>query len=87
MHPLAPHCVHRDDEGLSYHAETDDDVYLQYAVWLVLWVGWNSFIICFYLEVGNLSQVSSLSEDVGDSFEMHFSKRNTIFKKKSLDVL
>ncbi|XP_037549317.1 sodium/potassium-transporting ATPase subunit beta-1-interacting protein 1 isoform X2 [Nematolebias whitei] len=29
-----------------------------YAVWLVLWVGWNSFIICFYLEVGNLSQVS-----------------------------
>ncbi|XP_014913298.1 sodium/potassium-transporting ATPase subunit beta-1-interacting protein 1 [Poecilia latipinna] len=27
-----------------------------YAVWLVLWVGWNSFIICFYLEVGNLSQ-------------------------------
>lgn len=30
----------------------------QYAVWLVVWVGWNSFIICFYLEVGNLSQVS-----------------------------
>lgn len=30
----------------------------QYAVWLVLWVGWNSFIICFYLEVGNLSQVA-----------------------------
>uniref|UniRef100_A0A669D6X1 Sodium/potassium-transporting ATPase subunit beta-1-interacting protein n=2 Tax=Oreochromis TaxID=8139 RepID=A0A669D6X1_ORENI len=27
-----------------------------YAVWLVVWVGWNSFIICFYLEVGNLSQ-------------------------------
>uniref|UniRef100_A0A4W5RAG8 Sodium/potassium-transporting ATPase subunit beta-1-interacting protein n=1 Tax=Hucho hucho TaxID=62062 RepID=A0A4W5RAG8_9TELE len=27
-----------------------------YAVWLVLWVGWNSFIICFYLEVGHLSQ-------------------------------
>ena len=32
----------------------------QYAVWLVLWVGWNSFIICFYLEVGNLSHVSSV---------------------------
>lgn len=31
----------------------------QYAVWLVLWVGWNSFIICFYLEVGSLSQVLS----------------------------
>uniref|UniRef100_A0ABM5ETK8 Sodium/potassium-transporting ATPase subunit beta-1-interacting protein n=1 Tax=Pogona vitticeps TaxID=103695 RepID=A0ABM5ETK8_9SAUR len=27
-----------------------------YAVWLVLWVGWNAFIICFYLEVGHLSQ-------------------------------
>ncbi|EOB04378.1 Sodium/potassium-transporting ATPase subunit beta-1-interacting protein 1, partial [Anas platyrhynchos] len=25
-------------------------------VWLVLWVGWNAFIICFYLEVGHLSQ-------------------------------
>ncbi|RXM93795.1 Sodium/potassium-transporting ATPase subunit beta-1-interacting protein 1, partial [Acipenser ruthenus] len=30
---------------------------IMYAVWLVLWVGWNSFIICFYLEVGHLSQV------------------------------
>ncbi|EPQ13214.1 Sodium/potassium-transporting ATPase subunit beta-1-interacting protein 1 [Myotis brandtii] len=27
-----------------------------YAAWLVLWVGWNAFIICFYLEVGQLSQ-------------------------------
>ncbi|XP_059805368.1 sodium/potassium-transporting ATPase subunit beta-1-interacting protein 1 isoform X7 [Hypanus sabinus] len=27
-----------------------------YAGWLVLWVAWNSFIICFYLEVGQLSQ-------------------------------
>lgn len=31
----------------------------QYAVWLVLWVGWNAFIICFYLEVGRLSQVTT----------------------------
>ncbi|MBN3297689.1 NKAI1 protein, partial [Amia calva] len=29
---------------------------IMYALWLVLWVGWNSFIICFYLEVGHLSQ-------------------------------
>ncbi|KPP62310.1 hypothetical protein Z043_119515 [Scleropages formosus] len=28
-----------------------------YAVWLVLWVTWNVFIICFYLEVGDLSKV------------------------------
>ncbi|XP_008119712.1 sodium/potassium-transporting ATPase subunit beta-1-interacting protein 1 isoform X2 [Anolis carolinensis] len=27
-----------------------------YAVWLILWVGWNAFVICFYLEVGHLSQ-------------------------------
>ncbi|XP_016324968.1 sodium/potassium-transporting ATPase subunit beta-1-interacting protein 2-like [Sinocyclocheilus anshuiensis] len=27
-----------------------------YAVWLVLWVAWNVFIICFYLEVGDLSK-------------------------------
>lgn len=31
----------------------------QYAVWLVLWVTWNIFIICFYLEVGDLSKVIS----------------------------
>ncbi|XP_059805361.1 sodium/potassium-transporting ATPase subunit beta-1-interacting protein 1 isoform X1 [Hypanus sabinus] len=29
---------------------------VMYAGWLVLWVAWNSFIICFYLEVGQLSQ-------------------------------
>ena len=28
-------------------------------MWLVLWVGWNAFIICFYLEVGHLSQVTT----------------------------
>ncbi|XP_062049196.1 sodium/potassium-transporting ATPase subunit beta-1-interacting protein 1 isoform X3 [Lepus europaeus] len=31
-----------------------------YAAWLVLWVGWNAFIICFYLEVGQLSQAPLL---------------------------
>lgn len=35
--------------------------HFQYAVWLVIWVGWNSFIICFYLEVGHLSQVSGFT--------------------------
>lgn len=33
----------------------------QYAVWLVLWVTWNVFVICFYLEVGDLSKVMDLS--------------------------
>ncbi|NWW93978.1 NKAI2 protein, partial [Rhynochetos jubatus] len=27
-----------------------------YAVWLVLWVTWNVFVICFYLEAGDLSK-------------------------------
>ncbi|MFT7802969.1 sodium/potassium-transporting ATPase subunit beta-1-interacting protein 2 [Arapaima gigas] len=31
-----------------------------YAVWLVLWVTWNVFIICFYLEVGDLSKDTDL---------------------------
>ncbi|XP_048468875.1 sodium/potassium-transporting ATPase subunit beta-1-interacting protein 1-like [Rhincodon typus] len=30
---------------------------VMYAGWLVLWVAWNAFIICFYLEVGQLSRV------------------------------
>lgn len=57
--PLSPSLS--GDEGVRALVETDDDVCLcvwQYSVWMVLWVGWNSFIICFYLEVGNLSQVS-----------------------------
>lgn len=29
----------------------------QYAVWVTLWVAWNVFIICFYLDVGGLSKV------------------------------
>uniref|UniRef100_A0A9L0T3T4 Sodium/potassium-transporting ATPase subunit beta-1-interacting protein n=1 Tax=Equus caballus TaxID=9796 RepID=A0A9L0T3T4_HORSE len=28
-----------------------------YAVWLVLWVTWNVFVICFYLEAGDLSKI------------------------------
>ncbi|XP_069739969.1 sodium/potassium-transporting ATPase subunit beta-1-interacting protein 3-like isoform X2 [Narcine bancroftii] len=31
-----------------------------YAVWTALWVTWNIFIICFYLEVGGLSKDSDL---------------------------
>ncbi|KAI5615056.1 sodium/potassium transporting ATPase interacting 2 [Silurus asotus] len=31
-----------------------------YAVWLVLWVTWNVFVICFYLEVGDLSKDKDL---------------------------
>uniref|UniRef100_W5NL44 Sodium/potassium-transporting ATPase subunit beta-1-interacting protein n=1 Tax=Lepisosteus oculatus TaxID=7918 RepID=W5NL44_LEPOC len=31
-----------------------------YAAWLVLWVTWNVFVICFYLEVGDLSKELAL---------------------------
>ncbi|MGH0168357.1 UNVERIFIED_CONTAM: hypothetical protein FKN15_054409 [Acipenser sinensis] len=31
-----------------------------YAVWTALWVTWNVFVICFYLEVGGLSKESDL---------------------------
>ncbi|XP_028659401.1 sodium/potassium-transporting ATPase subunit beta-1-interacting protein 3 [Erpetoichthys calabaricus] len=31
-----------------------------YSVWTVLWVAWNVFIICFYLEVGGLSKNTDL---------------------------
>ncbi|NXB23439.1 NKAI2 protein, partial [Rhagologus leucostigma] len=33
-----------------------------YAVWLVLWVTWNVFVICFYLEAGDLSKCTSCTE-------------------------
>lgn len=31
-----------------------------YAVWAAVWVTWNIFIICFYLEVGGLARDSEL---------------------------
>jgi hypothetical protein len=27
-------------------------------VWGILWIGWNAFVICFYLSVGVLDKVS-----------------------------
>ncbi|KPP72968.1 sodium/potassium-transporting ATPase subunit beta-1-interacting protein 3-like [Scleropages formosus] len=27
-----------------------------YSIWTALWVAWNVFLICFYLEVGGLSK-------------------------------
>ncbi|KAM7368059.1 hypothetical protein PAMP_014311 [Pampus punctatissimus] len=33
---------------------------VEYAAWLVMWMTWNVFIICFYLEVGDLSRDSDL---------------------------
>ncbi|XP_069892774.1 sodium/potassium-transporting ATPase subunit beta-1-interacting protein 4-like isoform X3 [Dipodomys merriami] len=32
----------------------------QYIVWAAVWITWNVFIICFYLEVGGLSKDSEL---------------------------
>ena len=32
----------------------------QYSVWNVLWIGWNAFIVCFYLSVGILDRVSRM---------------------------
>ena len=31
--------------------------FFQYSVWSVLWVGWNIFIICFYLNVGDVQRL------------------------------
>uniref|UniRef100_M3YSS6 Sodium/potassium-transporting ATPase subunit beta-1-interacting protein n=1 Tax=Mustela putorius furo TaxID=9669 RepID=M3YSS6_MUSPF len=36
-----------------------------YAVWLVLWVTWNVFVICFYLEAGDLSKDLVLDSNGG----------------------
>lgn len=31
-----------------------------YVIWMVFWIGWNSFVICFYLQVGALDRDSSI---------------------------
>ncbi|KAJ8387665.1 hypothetical protein AAFF_G00152150 [Aldrovandia affinis] len=38
------------------HTDNPPSLRLQYAVWTALWVGWNVFIICFYLEVAGLTK-------------------------------
>lgn len=30
----------------------------QYAIWSLIWIAWNAFMICLYLEVGILERVS-----------------------------
>lgn len=36
---------------------------IQYIVWTALWVTWNVFIICFYLDVGGLTKVGAILSD------------------------
>lgn len=60
--------------------------FLQYAVWLVLWVGWNSFIICFYLEVGNLSQVSSVTLSQHLFFCQYLKHQNQLDSQTNIKV-
>lgn len=33
---------------------------LSYAVWSLLWLGWNIFLICFYLNIGDLDRESGV---------------------------
>lgn len=29
----------------------------QYLQWMLLWIGWNVFVSCLYLDLGGLSKV------------------------------
>ncbi|XP_064473588.1 sodium/potassium-transporting ATPase subunit beta-1-interacting protein 3-like [Ornithodoros turicata] len=42
----------------TYHYRTR--YIASYLAWSLVWIGWNVFIICFYLEVGALSRDSSI---------------------------
>ena len=48
-------------------------LYFQYSLWNVIWIGWNAFLICFYLNVGVLDRVSKVF--------------NILFSKLSLNIL
>ncbi|ELT97184.1 hypothetical protein CAPTEDRAFT_222288 [Capitella teleta] len=42
-------------------------IVIVYAVWSLLWIGWNIFVICFYFEVGLLKRDSPiLNIDTGN---------------------
>lgn len=32
-------------------------IFGQYLLWNFIWIGWNAFLICFYLDVGTLNRV------------------------------
>ncbi|KAH1173446.1 hypothetical protein KIL84_017285 [Mauremys mutica] len=48
-------CGLRSEDRMPVWQEEQHDQQ-QYAVWLVFWVTWNVFVICFYLEAGDLSK-------------------------------
>ncbi|XP_055920615.1 sodium/potassium-transporting ATPase subunit beta-1-interacting protein isoform X3 [Eupeodes corollae] len=33
---------------------------ITYLIWSIIWIGWNSFLICFYLNVGELDRDSDI---------------------------
>lgn len=33
---------------------------ITYLIWSIIWIGWNSFLICFYLNVGDLDRDSDI---------------------------
>lgn len=42
------------------------DLCSQYLLWTLLWVGWNVFVSCLYLDLGGLSKISHISVIIRD---------------------
>lgn len=54
-------------------------LYFQYSVWNILWLGWNSFLICFYLNIGMLDRDRvSIVEQKSTKFKHYSQFRNFI---------
>lgn len=46
--------------------------FFQYSTWSLMWLGWNIFVICLYLEVGVLNRVSVQWECEGKNWFIVF---------------
>uniref|UniRef100_A0A8C9FY12 Sodium/potassium-transporting ATPase subunit beta-1-interacting protein n=1 Tax=Pavo cristatus TaxID=9049 RepID=A0A8C9FY12_PAVCR len=54
-----------------------------YAVWLILWVSWNVFVICFYLEAGDLSKKMKKKEPTSVYFLDHIYRMHVCYNSSS----
>lgn len=55
-------------------------LFAQYMLWTLLWVGWNVFVSCLYLDLGGLSKVSLMITLVSDNWiPPQLQPLNTVF--------
>ena len=56
--------------------------YLQYLVWGIVYIAWNIFVICVYLQVGSFDEVCAKKIDLlksQDDLSMYYARKFQIY--------